>query len=173
MKKLNRIHILGTSGSGKTFLSKKLSKIFKIKIYDLDDIFWLRNGARKYDTKRNEKERNRLLNQITKRKKWIIEGCYSSWVEESIKNSDLVIWLNPPFHILAFRLISRFFKRKLLGTREGWRDLGLLLKYAKNYHKKGQPAGYYLHKELIEKHKVKMIYIQTSKELNRFLKEIK
>ncbi len=171
MAKLKKIHILGTSGSGKTFLSKKLSKLLKIKVYDLDDIFWLRKGARKYDIKRNKKERNRLLKEIIKKKKWIIEGCYSSWIEDSIKKSDLVIWLDPPFYILVYRLILRFYKRKFLNTKEGWKDLGLLLKYAKNYHKKDQPAGYHEHKELIEKHKIEVLYIRNKKELNKFLNE--
>jgi len=169
--KFKRIHIIGVSGSGKTFLAKRLSKFLKIKVYDLDDIFWKRKGARKYDVKRDERERARLLKRIVKRDKWIIEGCYSSWVDDSIKRSNLVIWLNPPFHILSYRLISRFMKRKLLGTLEGWKDLGLLLKYAKNYHKKKQPTGYYSHLELIKKHKVKFVYIENKRELNRFLKD--
>jgi adenylate kinase family enzyme len=146
--------------------------MLKLPVYDLDDIFWKHGSERKYDVKRDEKERNKLLKKITKKDKWIIEGCYSSWIEDSIKKSDLIIWLDPKFYVLAYRLILRFFKRKLLLSKEGLRDLGLLLKYAKNYHKKNQPAGYHKHRELIEKNKLRFIYIRNKKELNRFLKEV-
>lgn len=169
--KPKRIHILGTSGSGKSFLSKKLFEVLKTKVYDLDDIFWVKKGERKYDVRRDGEERNKLLREITRKNKWIIEGCYSSWIEDSIRRSNLVIWLDPPFYILAYRLISRYFKRRLLGSKEGWRDLGLLIKYAKNYHGKEQAAGYHKHKELIEKHKVEFVYIRGKKELNKFLED--
>ena len=171
--KLKRIHIFGASGSGKTFLSKELSKRLKIKSYDLDEIFWKKNGNRKEDVKREEKERKLMLNKIIKKEKWIIEGCYSSGVEDSIKRSDLVVWLNPPFYVLAKRLILRFFKEKLLNQKQGWKDLQLQLKYNKDYHKPNQPAGYYQHKELIEKHKVNFVYIRSKREMKNFLKEFK
>ncbi|MEK6913904.1 MAG: AAA family ATPase [Nanoarchaeota archaeon] len=167
---MKRIYILGASGSGKSFISKKLSKILRISVYDLDDLFWKHGKERKYDVKRDEKERNNLLKEITKKDKWIIEGCYSSWIEDSIRKSDLVIWLDPSFPILAHRLILRFFKRKILMSKDGLKDLGLLLKYAKNYHVKNQPAGFYKHKELIEKNKLKFIYIKNKRELKKFLK---
>ncbi len=41
---MNRLHILGTSGSGKSFLAKKLSEILNIEHYDF---FFIR----KYDKK--------------------------------------------------------------------------------------------------------------------------
>jgi adenylate kinase family enzyme len=168
--KIKRIYILGASGSGKSFLSKKISKALRILVYDLDDLFWKHGSERKYDIKRDEKERNKLLEKITKKDKWIIEGCYSSWIEDSIRKSDLVIWLDPPFHTLAYRLILRFLKRKILISKDGLKDLGLLLKYAKNYHVKNQPAGYYKHKELIEKNNLNFIYIKNKKELKKLLK---
>ena len=60
---LNRIYIIGTVASGKSFLAGKLSKILKIKHYDLDDIFW----GSKFDEKREEKERNRLFRNLCKK----------------------------------------------------------------------------------------------------------
>jgi adenylate kinase family enzyme len=164
---IKRVHIIGTSGSGKSFLAKKLSNLLKIKVYDLDDLFW----KRKYNIERDEKERIKLLKNITKKNKWIIEGVYSSWVEDSIKRSNLIIWLDPPAHILSYRLILRFFRRKEFKELEGWKGLRLMLKYAINYHKKKQAAGYYLHKGLIEKHKASFVYIKSKKELNKFLED--
>lgn len=164
---INRIHILGTPGSGKTFLAKKLSNTLRIKHYDLDDIFW----KRKYNEKRKENERNKLLDKICKGKRWIIEGAYSSWVEKSIKGSDLVIWIDMPFHTLMWRIFGRYFKRRKQKRQENWKDILALAKYVRNYKRDNQPAGYYKHKELIEKHKVDFVYIKSKKELDGFFKD--
>ena len=167
--KPNRIHILGTSGSGKTYLSKKLSEKLKIKIYDLDDIFFIR----KYDKKRDIEKRKQLLKKIVKRKTWIIEGVYSTWVEESIKKSDLVIMLDPAYYVLAYRLILRFFKRKVRKNRDTLKDLWMLLKFSKSYHNKDLSGSFQGHKELIDRHKVEFVYLKNKRELNWFLEEFK
>lgn len=171
--KPRRIHVLGVCGSGKTFFSEKLSKLLKVKVYDLDDIFWIKKEARKDNIKRSEKERKKLLKEIIKKKKWIIEGCYSFWIENSIKRSDFVIWLDPPFYVLVYRIILKFLKGKFLGSKEGWKDFWALLKYAKNYHKKGQPVGYYEHKKLVEKHKKEFVILKNNKDIKKFLEKIK
>jgi len=163
----NRIWILGTSGSGKTFLAKKLSDDLNIKHYDLDDIFWFR----KYDKKRNERDRIKILSKICKTEKWIIEGVFSSWVDKAIKRSDLVIWLDIHPSIMIWRVISRFFKRRR-EHKESFKDLFVLIKYVISYRNKNQSAGYYKHKRLIEKHKVNFICIKNKKELNKFLRRI-
>ncbi len=162
-----RIYILGTAGSGKTVLAKEISHAFKIRHYDLDNLFWVR----KYDKKRNEKDRKKLLKIICKNKQWVIEGVYASWVDDAIKKSDLVIWLDISRHTITWRIIRRFLKRRQK-HKESWKDLITLIKYVRNYRKKDQPAGYYKHKELIDKHKVDFVHIKTKKELNNFIHEL-
>ncbi len=165
--RLNRVYIIGITGTGKTSLAKKLSSILKIKAYDLDDIFW----KRKYDLKRDEKQRSKILNKIVKNKSWIIEGVYTLWVNNAIKKSDLVIWLNFPFYILAYNILKRFILRT--GKhKESIIDLFLLLKYAYRYKKKDQKAGFYEYKELIENNKVDYIYLKNKKEISKFLNEL-
>jgi adenylate kinase family enzyme len=101
---INRIHILGTSGSGKSFLAKKLSTILDIEHYDLDDFFFIR----KYDKKRSKVARKKLLDNLAKKRKWIVEGVYASWVDSSIKRSDMVILIDTPFRVVAWRIFHRF-----------------------------------------------------------------
>lgn len=45
-----KIHIIGCSGSGKTYLANALSKKYTIPHFDLDDIQW-DNNAKEYDNK--------------------------------------------------------------------------------------------------------------------------
>lgn len=165
-KSFNRILILGCSGSGKTFLANKISKNLKIKTYDLDDIFF----ERKYDIKRNEKDRLKLLSKVTRAKKWIIEGVYSSWIDDAVKKSDIVILLDLPFRILAWRILKRFIKRSI-NRKEGFKDMLMLIKYAYKYKSKNQASGLHKHKELINKHSVKYIHIKNKNELNKLIKE--
>ena len=51
-----KIHIIGCSGSGKTYLANALSKKYNIFHFDLDDIQW-DNNAKEYGKKRTLDER--------------------------------------------------------------------------------------------------------------------
>ena len=172
--KLKRIYILGTVGSGKTYLANKLSKILKIKHYDLDDIFW----AKKFGEKRDEKERDKLFRNLCRNKAWIIEGVYSVWVEGGIKKSDLVIFVDPKTLTLLYRIIKRYISREKSRRKgkeryqENLRDVFGLMKSVMKYKNKKFERGYYKHKELIDKHQVEVIYLKSRKEINRFLKDI-
>lgn len=172
---LERIYIVGTVASGKSFLAKKLSSILKIKHYDLDDIFW----GSKFDEKREEKERDRLFKNLCRKKKWIIEGAYSTWIDYGIKKSDMVILLDTRIHVVLWRVIMRTIKREKSRQKgssryqENWGDLIGLIKAVLKYKKKGgYDRGYYKHKEVIEKHKVNFIHIKNKKQMNKFLKDI-
>lgn len=58
-----KIHIIGCSGSGKTYLANALSKKYNISHFDLDDIQW-DNNAKEYGKKRTLDERKALLQEI-------------------------------------------------------------------------------------------------------------
>lgn len=65
-----KIHIIGCSGSGKTYLAKALSDKFKISHFDLDDIQW-DNTSQEYGVKNSLDKRNELLQEILIKDKWI------------------------------------------------------------------------------------------------------
>ena len=60
-----KIHIIGCSGSGKTYLAKDLSKKFNIPRFDLDDIKW-DNITNSYGVKMPINKRNALFEEILK-----------------------------------------------------------------------------------------------------------
>ena len=167
----NRIYIIGTVGSGKTFLANKLAHILKIKSYDLDNIFW----KRKYGQKRSENERNRLFLSLCNKKKWIIEGVYTSWIKEGLKKSDMVILLDIPLSTLIWRITKRTIKReksKKFGKnryKESLMGYWGLLKAVIRYRQKSHERGYYKHKEMIAKHQVNFVCLKNKKEINDFL----
>ena len=164
-------------GSGKTTLANKLSKKLNINHYELDDIYW----KRKYDLKRTNLECEKRLEKISKKKKWIIEGVYSKWIEPGIKESDMVVWLDPPFFKLVYRIIFRKLKRrKRKGFVDKWDDVFLMIKnnygYVNAKHDNAEDnwgsKTRTQQRELIHKHKIKHVFLKNNKEIKDFLKAI-
>lgn len=89
IKNINRISIVGGPGTGKTTLAKNLGKILNLPVYHLDAIRHLKNWKL-----RDKEERNKIILDITKNSKWIMDGTYCSTLETRIINSDIVIFLN-------------------------------------------------------------------------------
>lgn len=105
-----KIHIIGASGSGKSYLGKKISEAFNIPYVPLDELFWLNNGM--YNKTRDEVERAELLNQALKQDQWVIEGVYYQWVEACFEQADVIILLKVPIEELKKRIWGRYHKRK-------------------------------------------------------------
>ena len=107
-----KIHIIGCSGSGKTYLANALSKKYNISHFDLDDIQW-DNNAKEYGKKRTLDERNALLQEILyNNDEWIIEGVYYAWVHQCFDEADKIYVLDMPGYLYKSRIIMRSIKRK-------------------------------------------------------------
>ena len=132
-----KIHIIGGSGSVKTYLANNLANEHNIMHYDLDDIMW-DNNSDTYGVKRSLEERKKLLNQILENENWIIEGVYYKWCKQCFADADKIYLLNVPRYKYRFRTIKRFILRKLnieKGKKETLKSLVELLKWADKYQK--------------------------------------
>lgn len=130
-----KIHIIGGSGSGKTYLARKLAKEHGIPHYDLDDLQW-DNKAESYGIKRDPGERDALLADILKNADWIIEGVYFAWCGQCFADADIIYLLNVPRYKYRYRIIRRFIRRKLgleKGKKEDIKSLRALLAWADRY----------------------------------------
>lgn len=131
-----KVHIIGGSGSGKSFLAERLSKEYGIPHYDLDDIQW--DDTSSYGVKRNPEERRILLEKILENEDWIIEGVYYAWCQQCFEEADKIYLLNVPRYKYRFRIIHRFIRRKLgieKGKKETFKSVLALLKWADKYQK--------------------------------------
>lgn len=106
----NRIYIIGPVGSGKTTLSKILSKKLNIKKYELDKIVWDDDNG---NIKRTDDEINKLFNEIINNKSWIIEDVGRKKFIEGIKKSDITYYIDLPKITIYKRCITRWLKQKL------------------------------------------------------------
>ncbi|MGX4670292.1 hypothetical protein JNUCC74_13945 [Cerasibacillus sp. JNUCC 74] len=157
---ISKIHIIGGSGSGKTYLANILSTKLKIPTYDLDNIFW-DNG---YHKKKDKELRDMELLNIISEDEWIIQGVYYSWLDDSLKKADLIIILNTNVVLRELRIINRFIKRKLNmvpGKGEDLKSLTRLLKWNYNYKRKNLSKA--INKIAI--YKEKLVFINNKKEL--------
>jgi adenylate kinase family enzyme len=84
---------------------------------DLDTLFW-DNSVNQYGTKMLPEKRDAMLKIILQNKDWIIEGVYYAWVSECFRDADKIIVLDIPSPVYKYRIIKRFFKRKL-GLEKG------------------------------------------------------
>ena len=132
-----KIHIIGGSGSGKTYLAQKLSKEYGIPHYDLDDLQW-DNESAFYGKKRDPEERSVLLSNILKNDDWIIEGVYYTWCKQCFEDADTIYLLEVPRYTYRYRIVRRFIRRKLgleKGKKETVKSLIDLLKWADKFQK--------------------------------------
>lgn len=86
---MNKIIVIGCSGSGKSTFSISLQKKTNLPIFHLDNIWWKEDR-----THIQREEFDEKLNAICKKDKWIIDGNYSRTLEVRFSSCDTVIFLD-------------------------------------------------------------------------------
>ena len=162
-----KIHIIGCSGSGKTYLAKALSKKYNIPHFDLDDIQW-DNNADGYGVKMPVEKRTELLNNILENEDWIIEGVYYAWVGKCFEDADKIYVLDIPKRIYTYRIIKRTIKRKLgleKGKKETLKSVYNLLKWTDTFQNKSMVEI----RKILSHHTQKTMWINNRKEVKRII----
>ena len=105
LKNINKISIIGGSGTGKTTLSESLSKDVNIPVYHIDGIHHLKNWK-----VRDSNERDKIILDLIKKEKWIIDGTYHSTLQARLEKSDLIIYLDYSTLAQVKGALGRFIK---------------------------------------------------------------
>lgn len=165
-----KIHIIGCSGSGKTYLANALSKKYNIPHFDLDDIQW-DNTAREYGTKRPLDKRKALLQEVLSNDAWIIEGVYYSWVQQSFDEADKIYVLDMPRYLYKSRIIIRSVKRKLgilKGKKETLKSVWNLLKWTETFQNKNMKEI----KRILDRYGDNVIWLSSKKDVEKIIKAV-
>ena len=163
-----KIHIIGCSGSGKTYLAKALSKKYNIPHFDLDDIQW-DNNAQGYGVKMPREKRNALLQELLSNSEWVIEGVYYAWVQQSFDEADIIYVLDMPKYLYINRIIIRSIKRKLgiqKGKKETLKSVYHLLKWTETFQNKNLKEI----KNILDKYGDKVIWLSSKKDVQKIIK---
>ncbi|WP_070000976.1 AAA family ATPase [Cellulosilyticum sp. I15G10I2] len=104
---INRIHILGASGSGTTTLGKALSEKLNYVHLDTDDYYWKPTNPPFQEKTICEERQETLKRDLLNNKKWILSGSLCGWGDIFIPYFDLVIFLWIPNELRMNRLMER------------------------------------------------------------------
>ena len=86
---MNRVCIIGGSGTGKTTLANNLGKDLNLPIYHIDGIHHLKNWEI-----RDKEERDKIILEKINEEKWIMDGTYHSTLKSRLEKSDYIIYLD-------------------------------------------------------------------------------
>ena len=105
--KLKRIILVGSGGSGKSYLAKKLADITGYPMTHLDNEYWKPNWVKTLRDEWAEKQKNLISGDG-----WIIDGNYNSSMELRFAAADLVIFLDINRFICMWSALKRHGKKR-------------------------------------------------------------
>ena len=98
---LQKIHIIGGAGSGKTTLANWFGQQLNYPCFYLDQIGWSTSG------KVPLAKRMEDIQQILTQPAWITEGVFLWWTDPLLEHADLIVWLDLSFPRTAWRIMKR------------------------------------------------------------------
>ena len=138
---MNRIVIVGSTGSGKTTLAKELSQLVGAPHVELDALNWGPN----WTAAPAEVFRARVAEAVSA-DRWIVEGNYHVVRDIVWPRADCIVWLNYSLPLVLSRLVRRTTRRVLTaepccnGNRESLRMAlskeSILLWALQTYHRR-------------------------------------
>lgn len=165
-----KIHIIGSVGSGKTTLGRKLSQNLKIPHTETDNLTWQRHPGG--DIRNSEERRGELLNEVLAEEHWLIEGTHIGWTDPVIEEASHIIFLDPPFLIRSKRVTFRHFKQVLgiekANYKTDWPMLGKMHRWNTYFEKTMKPE--FLVK--LKKYPEKVTVVRSRKDLIKVMQEL-
>lgn len=164
---MNKICIIGGSGTGKTTLSRNLGKELNLPVCHIDGIHHLENWQI-----RNKGERDKIILEKISEDKWIMDGTYRDTLLQRLQSADLVIYLDYSSLAQVKGVMSRFIKNhgkekeEIPGCKEkmDWKFFWWVVSWRKNKRED-------IIKNLNQIEQSKIIIFKNRKQLNKWYKE--
>ena len=161
---MDRVCIIGGSGTGKTTLANNLGKQLNLPVYHIDGINYLQNWE-----ERDRTERDNIILQNANKEKWVIDGTYFSTLKQRLEKADYIIYLDYSTIAQLKGILGRFIKlhskerQEIPGCNEkmSWEFFWWVVKWRKNK----RPKIIEIFKE-IDNDKIHIF--KTRKELNKW-----
>ncbi len=107
-KRIDRIVVVGSIGSGKTTLAHDISEHLGAPHVELDALHWEPNWVEAP----NEVFRKRVANAL-RGNSWVVDGNYHQVRDIVWSRADTVVWLDYSFPVIMSRLTRRTFQRSV------------------------------------------------------------
>ncbi len=120
---MQRVSVVGNSGSGKTRLARRLADLIGADHIELDAVVHQRDWV-----DLEPAEFRRRVTRLAAEPLWVMDGNYPVVRDLVWTRADTVVWLDPPRWRVMYRVGRRTLARLLLrrelwnGNREWWRD---------------------------------------------------
>ncbi|MFC6286256.1 AAA family ATPase [Nocardioides sp. GCM10027113] len=122
---MKRIAVVGSSGSGKTTVAKRLAEALSAPYVELDALHW----GPKWSAATKDELGERVA-AATTGERWVVDGNYWSKIGPQVwATADTVVWVSPPRWRAMWQSVTRTFRRAATrqelwaGNRESWRGL--------------------------------------------------
>ena len=99
---MKRVLVLGNRGSGKSSFSEKLANKLGIPCIHLDSHYWRPNWV-----PTPEVEWPSIVRRLIDEDEWVMDGNYSTTLEERIQRADTAIYLRVTRPVAFWRIIRR------------------------------------------------------------------
>lgn len=109
---MQRIVIIGSTGSGKSTLGRALAARLGVPHTEMDTLHWLPGWIERDDATFRE-----LVDAFTAQPAWVIDGNYSVARDLVWPRADTLIWLDYSFPRTAWQLLRRTRRRVFDGER--------------------------------------------------------
>lgn len=104
-----KIYIMGSTGVGKTYLSKKLSNKYNIKTYELDKIVYDQENL---SVHRSDEEIEKSFNEIISKDDWIIEDIGRKRFKKGREKCDKIYYIKKSKFKTYKQMIKRWNKQR-------------------------------------------------------------
>lgn len=108
---MDRVVVIGTSGSGKSTFARTLAESFDLPLVELDAIHWMPGWE-----ERPTEHFLEMVDAATSGERWVVDGNYSKARDVVWPRADTVIWLDYPRRVVMGRIVRRTLFRMI--TRE-------------------------------------------------------
>lgn len=115
---MNKINVIGTSGSGKSTFSAQLARHLECAHIEMDRLFWKPNWQESSD-----KEFFSRLEDELKAPSWVLDGNYNRTRAIKWHDVDTVIWVDYSLSRTLFHAVRRALSRSISG-KELWPNTG-------------------------------------------------
>lgn len=172
-----RIVVIGTTSSGKSTLAEAMAKKIGGDFIELDALHWEPNWVEAPDDIFRQR-----VEQATQAEKWVVAGNYSKTRELVWSRAEAIIWLDYPFHVVFWRMLTRTVRRVVTreelwnGNRENlwtqlklWSEESLIHWFFKTYWRRKREIPL-LWAESQYKH-LRIIQLKSPKAADGFLNE--
>ncbi|ELC7279550.1 AAA family ATPase [Aeromonas veronii] len=167
---MQRILIIGNSGSGKSWLAARLAKQLTIREINLDTIVWQPGG---FNQKRPQHEIDHTIQTLAQEPSWVVEGVFGALAEQLLDAANTLLFLDLDWSVCRDSLLSRGSQsskqRDVVAAEKNFQQL---LVWASEYGQRAGKSSRHFHSELFDRFPNDKHHFTTREAVNSYLTQL-